>query len=131
MCDHRTDDADARPGRAADVGIATGRNYSGPWRATPGRYLGLGLVRFYQLTLSPLIGSHCRHLPTCSEYAYEAVARHGLWSGGWLSLFRVGRCGPFGTSGIDNVPTALPARHRWWAPWRLLRLGRPAARTPH
>tara|TARA_R100001086_G_scaffold244531_1_gene174409 strand:+ start:333 stop:722 length:390 start_codon:yes stop_codon:yes gene_type:complete len=129
MCDHRTDDA--HPRHAADAGIAAGRNYSGPWRATPGRYLGLGLVRLYQLTLSPLIGSHCRHLPTCSEYAYEAVARHGLWSGGWLSVFRVCRCGPFGTSGIDNVPEALPPQYRWWAPWRLLRLGRPAERTPH
>ncbi|WP_040325679.1 membrane protein insertion efficiency factor YidD [Aurantimonas manganoxydans] len=130
MCDRQTDDADPGRAAAAGMGIAAGRNYSGPWRATPGRYLGLGLVRLYQLTLSPLIGSHCRHLPTCSEYAYEAVARHGLWSGGWLSVFRVGRCGPFGTSGIDNVPEALPARHRWWAPWRLLRLGRPAVRTP-
>ncbi|MEF2551299.1 membrane protein insertion efficiency factor YidD [Aurantimonas sp. A2-1-M11] len=100
-----------------------GRNYSAPWRRSPGRLLGIGLVRSYQLTLSPLIGSHCRHLPTCSEYAFEALARHGLWSGGWLSLFRIGRCGPFGTSGIDNVPPTLPAAHRWWTPWRLLRAG--------
>jgi len=80
------------------------RNYQGPWRKTPGRLLGVGLVRFYQLTLSGFIGNSCRHLPTCSEYAYEAIARHGLLRGGWLSVKRVGRCGPFGTHGIDRVP---------------------------
>ncbi|MBB3998325.1 hypothetical protein GGR04_002164 [Aureimonas pseudogalii] len=81
-----------------------GRNYAGPWRRTPGRLLGIGFVRLYQLTLSPLVGSHCRHLPTCSEYAYEAVARHGLWRGGWLGARRVARCGPFGKAGLDPVP---------------------------
>ncbi|RFC61948.1 membrane protein insertion efficiency factor YidD [Fulvimarina endophytica] len=80
------------------------RNYSGPWAKTPGRLLGIGLVRLYQLTFSPLIGGHCRHLPTCSEYGYEAIARHGLLRGGWLTAKRVGRCGPFGKGGIDNVP---------------------------
>ncbi|MAU94634.1 MAG: membrane protein insertion efficiency factor YidD [Fulvimarina sp.] len=82
------------------------RNYTGPWRKTPGRLLGVGFVRLYQLTFSPLVGSHCRHIPTCSEYAYEAVARHGLMRGGWLAARRVAKCGPFGTSGIDNVPDA-------------------------
>ncbi len=62
-----------------------GRNYTGPWRRTPGRLLGTGLVRLYQLTFSPLVGGHCRHIPTCSEYAYEAIARHGLLRGGWLA----------------------------------------------
>ncbi|WP_416355181.1 membrane protein insertion efficiency factor YidD [Aureimonas phyllosphaerae] len=80
------------------------RNYKGPWRRTPGRLLGVGLVRLYQLTFSPLVGGHCRHIPTCSEYAYEAVARHGLWRGGWLAARRVGRCGPFGSGGLDPVP---------------------------
>ena len=82
----------------------TSRNYSGPWRKTPGRLFGIGLVGLYQLTLSGFVGGHCRHLPTCSEYAYEAVARHGLLHGGWLAAKRVSRCGPWGTSGIDNVP---------------------------
>ncbi|EAU41230.1 hypothetical protein FP2506_00645 [Fulvimarina pelagi HTCC2506] len=80
------------------------RNYAGPWRRTPGRLVGTGLIRAYQLTLSPLIGGHCRHLPTCSEYGYEAVARHGLLRGSWLTAKRVSRCGPFGKGGIDNVP---------------------------
>lgn len=103
---------------------AGGRNYRGPWPRTPGRLFGTGLVRLYQLTLSGFIGNSCRHLPSCSEYAYEAIARHGLWRGGWLSLFRVMRCGPGGTSGIDNVPERLDPALTWWTPWRLWRVGR-------
>ncbi|MGE0232646.1 MAG: membrane protein insertion efficiency factor YidD [Flavobacteriaceae bacterium] len=80
------------------------RNYPGPWRKTPGRLFGTGLVRLYQLTLSGFVGNHCRHFPTCSEYAYEAVARHGLLKGGWLAAIRVSKCRPGGTHGIDNVP---------------------------
>ncbi|MCV3243559.1 membrane protein insertion efficiency factor YidD [Mesorhizobium sp. ZC-5] len=99
-----------------------GRNWSGPWRRTPGRLAGTSLVRFYQLTLSGFVGNSCRHLPTCSEYAYEAIARHGLWSGGWMGLFRVMRCGPGGTHGIDNVPERLGAPYAWYAPWRYWRV---------
>ena len=100
------------------------RNYDGPWRRTPGRVLGVALVRAYQLTLSGFVGQHCRHVPTCSEYAYEAIARHGLWPGGWMGLFRVMRCGPWGTHGIDRVPERLESRHRWWTPWRYWAIGR-------
>jgi putative membrane protein insertion efficiency factor len=99
------------------------RNFSGPWPRTPGRLFGIGLIRLYQLTLSGFIGNSCRHLPTCSEYAYEAIARHGLWSGGWLGLFRVMRCGPGGTHGMDAVPERLPDGYRGFAPWRLWRVG--------
>jgi hypothetical protein len=106
---------------------SAGRNWAGPWRKTPGRLLGTGLVRFYQLTLSGFIGNSCRHLPTCSEYAYEAIARHGLWNGGWMALFRVGRCGPGGTHGIDSVPENLGPRFVWWAPWRFAAFGRRCA----
>lgn len=101
-----------------------GRNWPGPWRKTPGRLLGTSLVRFYQLTLSGFVGNSCRHLPTCSEYAHEAIARHGLWAGGWMGLFRVLRCGPFGTHGIDLVPEALADRYVWFMPWRYWRVGR-------
>ena len=80
------------------------RNWSGTWPRTPGRVVGTALVRLYQLTLSGFIGHGCRHVPTCSEYAYEAIARHGLWRGGWLAARRVARCGPMGTSGHDPVP---------------------------
>jgi putative membrane protein insertion efficiency factor len=103
---------------------AAGRNWAGPWRRTPGRIFGTSLVRLYQLTLSGFVGNSCRHMPTCSEYAYEAIARHGLWAGGWMGLFRVARCGPWGTHGIDNVPEALTARYRWFTPWRYRRIGR-------
>lgn len=84
--------------------MGKGRNWDGPWPKTPGRLVGIGLVRLYQLTLSGFVGHTCRHLPTCSEYAYEAIARHGLLRGAWLAVMRVGKCGPGGTSGIDNVP---------------------------
>jgi len=94
------------------------RNYQGIWRKTPGRLLGIAIVRLYQLTLSGFVGQHCRHLPTCSEYAYEAIARHGLWAGGWMALFRVMRCGPFGSHGFDPVAQELPAFYRWYLPWR-------------
>ena len=94
------------------------RNWTGPWPKTPGRVLGTALVRLYQLTLSGFIGNSCRHLPTCSEYGYEAIARHGLWPGGWMALFRVMRCGPWGTHGIDRVPTQLQSHQVWYAPWR-------------
>ena len=105
------------------------RNWAGRWRRTPGRILGLGLVRFYQLTLSGFIGNSCRHLPTCSEYAYEAVARHGLWIGGWLALFRVVRCGPGGTAGLDPVPADITPR-KGWTPWALWSYGRKRGGDP-
>jgi len=87
-----------------EQGKKAGRNYAGIWPKTPGRLIGIGLIRFYQLTLSSLIGSSCRHQPTCSEYGFEAIARHGLLGGFWLTLFRVAKCNPFGTSGYDPVP---------------------------
>lgn len=76
------------------------------------------LIAAYRLTLSPLVGYHCRHLPTCSQYADEAMARHGFWAGGWMTLARLLRCHPFGTSGLDFVPPAPPAGARWYRPWR-------------
>lgn len=96
----------------------TSRNYQGPFRKTPGRLFGMGFIRLYQLTLSSLVGQSCRHLPTCSEYGYEAIARHGLWAGGFMTLFRVMRCGPGGTSGFDPVPERLRPEWRWYTPWR-------------
>ena len=80
------------------------RNWQGDWPKTPGRLLGTGLVRVYQLTLSGFIGNACRHQPTCSEYGYEAIARHGLLRGGFLALKRIAKCNPWGTSGYDPVP---------------------------
>lgn len=105
-----------------DARRPAGRNWPGPFRKTPGRLFGMGFIRLYQLTLSGFIGNSCRHMPTCSEYGYEAIARHGLWTGGWMALFRVVRCGPGGTSGFDPVPERLAGRFTWWAPWRLWRV---------
>lgn len=65
------------------------------------------LVRGYQLMLSPWWGGVCRHTPSCSAYAIEAVRRHGAFRGGWLALKRLGRCRPLGTSGYDPVPENL------------------------
>ena len=82
------------------------------------RLAGRSLVALYRYTLAPLIGPRCRHLPSCSEYADEAIARFGLWAGGWMALARILRCQPWGTHGLDFVPAALPPRAHWWAPWR-------------
>ena len=105
------------------------RNWSGPFPRTPARLLGMGLIRAYQLTLSSLIGNACRHTPTCSEYGYEAVARHGLWAGFWMALFRFARCGPGGSWGLDPVPERLEARFRWYLPWRYWRVSKAASST--
>lgn len=82
------------------------------------RMFGRALVALYRHTLSPLIGPRCRHLPSCSEYADEAISRFGLWAGGWMALARILRCQPWGTHGLDFVPQALPATAHWFAPWR-------------
>ncbi|MBI5263658.1 MAG: membrane protein insertion efficiency factor YidD [Bradyrhizobium sp.] len=82
------------------------------------RNLGRALIWIYRHTFSPLVGYNCRHLPTCSVYADEAIQRFGLWAGGWMTLARLLRCHPFGTSGIDNVPQAAPSAARWYLPWR-------------
>lgn len=74
-------------------------------------------IRAYQLSVSALIGSRCRHLPTCSAYMDEAIDRHGLWAGGCMGLARLCRCQPFGTAGYDPVPAEVPPRARWWRPW--------------
>jgi uncharacterized protein len=82
------------------------------------RNAGRGMIWIYRHTLSPLVGYNCRHLPTCSVYGDEAIERFGLWGGGWMTLARLLRCQPWGTSGIDNVPLTRPAGARWYLPWR-------------
>ena len=61
-------------------------------------------IRLYQVTLGPLMGGHCRFLPTCSEYAIEAYREHGPIRGSWLTLRRLLRCHPLGGRGYDPVP---------------------------
>ncbi|MBK4214938.1 membrane protein insertion efficiency factor YidD [Paracoccus caeni] len=61
-------------------------------------------VRAYRLVASPWVGNGCRFQPTCSAYALEALEKHGGIKGTWLAIRRIGRCHPWGGSGIDNVP---------------------------
>ncbi|MGI8527148.1 MAG: membrane protein insertion efficiency factor YidD, partial [Pseudolabrys sp.] len=78
------------------------------------RLAGRGLIAAYRYTIGALIGPRCRHLPSCSDYGDQAIGRFGLWAGGWMTLARIARCHPFGTSGLDFVPGAVPAHARWY-----------------
>jgi putative membrane protein insertion efficiency factor len=62
------------------------------------------LVVGYQWTLRPVIGANCRYLPSCSDYAREALAAHGAFHGSWLAARRICRCHPWGGFGFDPVP---------------------------
>jgi putative membrane protein insertion efficiency factor len=68
------------------------------------RRLLAGLIRGYQVTLSPLLPPACRFYPSCSHYALEAVNRHGALKGSWLAARRLARCHPFNAGGYDPVP---------------------------
>jgi len=72
-------------------------------REIPARAI-LVALRGYKLLLSPLFTGSCRYLPTCSDYAAQAVREHGALRGGWLAAKRLARCHPFGGSGLDPVP---------------------------
>lgn len=78
-----------------------------PRASVPARVLR-GLVRAYQYAISPAFPPCCRHLPTCSAYAVEAITEHGALRGGFMSLGRLLRCHPWGTSGYDPVPRRSP-----------------------
>jgi putative membrane protein insertion efficiency factor len=88
------------------------------WLAKLPRSTGRALISLYRYCISPVLGPHCRHLPTCSEYGHEAMDRYGLWGGGWMTLARMVRCHPLGTSGLDFVPKQRPKGARWYLPWR-------------
>jgi hypothetical protein len=66
--------------------------------------LAIFLIKMYQVIISPLLGNNCRHYPSCSNYATEALKIHGFFRGLGLSLKRIARCHPWGTSGYDPVP---------------------------
>ena len=63
------------------------------------------LIRGYQLIVSPLLGSNCRFIPTCSEYAIESFKSYGLIKGFFLTIKRIGKCHPWGSHGYDPIPT--------------------------
>ena len=64
----------------------------------------IAIVRGYKKYISPLLPPSCRFTPTCSEYAMEAISKHGAWKGSWLALWRILRCNPFSRGGYDPVP---------------------------
>jgi putative membrane protein insertion efficiency factor len=75
--------------------------------------VGILPIRLYQWCISPLLPAACRYQPTCSAYGIEAIQRHGLLRGGWLTAKRLLRCHPWGGSGYDPVPhDHAECRHR-------------------
>lgn len=69
----------------------------------------LGMLRGYKWAISPLLPPACRFVPTCSEYAMEAVERHGALRGGMMAAWRLLRCHPLGKGGFDPVKQNVPA----------------------
>jgi putative membrane protein insertion efficiency factor len=76
------------------------------------RRLAIALIRLYQILISPLLPPACRFYPSCSHYAVDAIAQHGVLSGSWLALRRLARCHPWHPGGVDFVPplTGAPAQ---------------------
>ena len=68
------------------------------------RALLLAFLRAYQYAIRPLLGANCRFYPSCSDYAREAIARHGAGRGSWLTARRLARCHPYHPGGYDPVP---------------------------
>lgn len=101
----------SRHGRISSAGAGTIAPFSGRPAAAIIRGAGyalrlflLGLIRFYQICLSPIIPSSCRYYPTCSAYAFEAVDKWGAWEGTRLAIRRLLHCHPWGGHGYDPVP---------------------------
>jgi putative membrane protein insertion efficiency factor len=68
------------------------------------KHVLIGLIRGYQYLFRPLLGANCRFYPSCSDYAREAVERHGALRGAWLAVKRIARCHPYHPGGYDPVP---------------------------
>jgi uncharacterized protein len=67
-------------------------------------FLFIGIIRFYQNTISPFLGANCRYTPTCSAYGVAAIQKYGPWKGGRMAIKRILSCHPWGKSGYDPVP---------------------------
>ena len=65
------------------------------------------LIRGYKFIISPILGSNCRFIPTCSEYAIDSLKTHGLLKGTFLTIKRIGKCHPWGGHGYDPIPTKM------------------------
>lgn len=74
------------------------------------KYLFLGIIKLYRLTLSKILPPCCRYYPSCSEYATVAIRRFGAVKGGYLALWRIIRCNPYGRGGYDPVPARFMLR---------------------
>lgn len=96
-------------GRPAEIASTT---EAGVKPRSAAQWVSLLLVRFYQIVLGPFFGGTCKFHPSCSRYAYEAIARHGARDGIVLALKRLGRCHPFTKGGVDLVPDAIPEEPR-------------------
>jgi putative membrane protein insertion efficiency factor len=68
------------------------------------RKISIAFIGFYQKAISPLFPAKCRYYPSCSQYAKEAITKHSLLKGCWLSLKRILKCNPFSKGGFDPVP---------------------------
>ncbi len=75
--------------------------------------LATGMIRLWQLTFSVILPPSCRFQPSCSHYGLEALRRHGLFAGLWLTAARIGRCQPWGSQGHDPVPDQFTLLARW------------------
>lgn len=75
------------------------------------RQIAIRLLQGYKRLISPLLPASCRFVPTCSEFAAEAVARHGLFHGSVVAVWRVLRCNPFSRGGFDPVPGSETCAH--------------------
>jgi len=93
--------SDRRSAEAASTRESAGISAPAKSAAT---WWSLAFVRFYKIFLSPFLGGACKFYPSCSNYAYEAIARHGARRGIVLALKRLGRCRPFTQGGFDPVP---------------------------
>ena len=94
-----------------------------PARARPlARRVAVAVLRApitgYRWFVSPFLPAVCRHVPSCSAYAEEAISRHGAWRGGWLAVSRLMRCHPWGSQGLDPVPGDWPPGHGLLTSWR-------------
>lgn len=68
------------------------------------RKIPIGLIKFYQKVISPMLGPTCRFHPSCSYYAIEAITKYGFIKGSWLSIRRISKCHPLHSGGYDPVP---------------------------